>query len=79
MMYTNPRPTFESLGTHYPDDYFCYEPAGPASAVEIPAIAASEGRSAVFVVRCYGSELVATGIGSFMSSPSSPNHPLPWK
>jgi SAM-dependent methyltransferase len=26
MMYTNPRPTFESLGKHYPSDYFCYDP-----------------------------------------------------
>jgi SAM-dependent methyltransferase len=26
MLYTNPRPTFESLGRHYPSDYFCYDP-----------------------------------------------------
>lgn len=26
MMYTNPRPAFTSLGRHYPDDYFCYDP-----------------------------------------------------
>lgn len=26
MMYTNPRPTFSSLGRHYPADYFCYDP-----------------------------------------------------
>jgi SAM-dependent methyltransferase len=26
MLYTNPRPTFESLGKHYPADYFCYDP-----------------------------------------------------
>ena len=26
MNYTNPRPTFESLGNHYPGDYFCYDP-----------------------------------------------------
>jgi 2-polyprenyl-3-methyl-5-hydroxy-6-metoxy-1,4-benzoquinol methylase len=24
MIYTNPRPTFEALARHYPDDYFCY-------------------------------------------------------
>lgn len=29
MMYTNPRPTFEALGKHYPSDYFCY--ASPES------------------------------------------------
>jgi SAM-dependent methyltransferase len=26
MLYTNPRPTLESLGRHYPADYFCYDP-----------------------------------------------------
>lgn len=26
LAYTNPRPTPESLGNHYPADYFCYEP-----------------------------------------------------
>jgi SAM-dependent methyltransferase len=26
MIYTNPRPTFESLAKHYPSDYFCYVP-----------------------------------------------------
>jgi SAM-dependent methyltransferase len=26
MRYTNPRPTFQSLGNHYPGDYFCYDP-----------------------------------------------------
>jgi SAM-dependent methyltransferase len=26
MTFTNPRPTFASLGRHYPPDYFCYEP-----------------------------------------------------
>jgi SAM-dependent methyltransferase len=25
MIYTNPRPTFDSLARHYPSDYFCYE------------------------------------------------------
>jgi 2-polyprenyl-3-methyl-5-hydroxy-6-metoxy-1,4-benzoquinol methylase len=25
MLYTNPRPTFESLGNHYPNEYFCYD------------------------------------------------------
>lgn len=26
LIYTNPRPTFESLARHYPDEYFCYTP-----------------------------------------------------
>ena len=26
LQFTNPRPTFESLGAHYPDNYFCYVP-----------------------------------------------------
>ena len=26
MLYTNPRPTLDALGRHYPADYFCYEP-----------------------------------------------------
>ncbi len=26
LSYVNPRPTFSSLGAHYPDDYFCYVP-----------------------------------------------------
>jgi SAM-dependent methyltransferase len=26
LQYTNPRPTFDALGRHYPPDYFCYEP-----------------------------------------------------
>ncbi len=26
LSYVTPRPTFESLGAHYPDDYFCYVP-----------------------------------------------------
>lgn len=26
LSYVNPRPTFRSLGAHYPDDYFCYVP-----------------------------------------------------
>ncbi|HEX4337955.1 MAG TPA: class I SAM-dependent methyltransferase [Polyangiaceae bacterium] len=26
LQFTNPRPTFESLGAHYPENYFCYVP-----------------------------------------------------
>ena len=26
LQFTNPRPTFEALGAHYPDNYFCYVP-----------------------------------------------------
>jgi SAM-dependent methyltransferase len=26
MAYTNPRPTFDALGRHYPPEYFCYDP-----------------------------------------------------
>src|SRR5262249_40027627 len=26
LQYVNPRPTFEALGAHYPDNYFCYVP-----------------------------------------------------
>ncbi len=28
LIYVNPRPTFEALAEHYPDDYFCYTPPG---------------------------------------------------
>ena len=37
-MYVNPRPTFASLGAHYPDDYFCYVSADDSAPLLRPII-----------------------------------------
>lgn len=36
--YVNPRPTFRSLGAHYPDDYFCYQPVDESPALLRPML-----------------------------------------
>ena len=36
--YVNPRPTFKSLGVHYPDDYFCYQPVDDSPAFLRPVL-----------------------------------------
>lgn len=38
LSYVNPRPAFESLGAHYPDDYFCYSPPEASPALIRPII-----------------------------------------
>jgi SAM-dependent methyltransferase len=38
LMYVNPRPTFASLGAHYPDDYFCYVSADDSAPLLRPII-----------------------------------------
>lgn len=40
LAYVNPRPTFESIGAHYPDDYFCYR-----LPEEVPALFRGMARS----------------------------------
>jgi ubiquinone/menaquinone biosynthesis C-methylase UbiE len=40
LAYVNPRPTFKSLGAHYPDDYFCYVPPDASPALLRPIIVA---------------------------------------
>src|SRR5262249_35491136 len=38
LSYVNPRPTFEALAVHYPDDYFCYVPPEESPALLRPSI-----------------------------------------